>query len=62
MAKQLSLLSYVKTPNLARKKDSETAAGESKRWWGLEDIENNEEGKVEDINKCWKQNIYLFII
>jgi len=29
MAKQLSLLSYVKTPNLARNKDSETAASES---------------------------------
>jgi len=29
MAKQLSLLSYVKTPNLAHNKDSETAAGES---------------------------------
>jgi len=29
MAKQLSLLSYVKTPNLARIKDSETAAGEN---------------------------------
>jgi len=29
MAKQLSLLSYMKTPNLARKKDSKTAAGES---------------------------------
>jgi len=29
MAKQLSLLSYVKTPNLASNKDSETAAGES---------------------------------
>jgi len=29
MAKQFSLLSYVKTPNLARNKDSETAAGES---------------------------------
>jgi len=29
MVKQLSLLSYVKTPNLARNKDNETAAGES---------------------------------
>jgi len=29
MAKQLSLLSYVKTPNLVRNKDSETAASES---------------------------------
>jgi len=29
MAKQLSLLSYVKTPNLARNNNSETAAGES---------------------------------
>jgi len=29
MAKQLSLLSYVKTPNLTRNKDSETVAGES---------------------------------
>jgi len=29
MAKQLSSLSYVKTPNIARNKDSETAAGES---------------------------------
>jgi len=29
MVKQLSSLSYVKTPNLARNKDSETAVGES---------------------------------
>jgi len=56
MAKQLSLLSHVKTPNLACNKDSrgETAAGESticeEKWRGLEDIEegrSNEEGKVE---------------
>ena len=29
MAKQLILLSYVKTPNLACNRDSKTAAGES---------------------------------
>jgi len=29
MAKQLSLLNYVKTPNLTCNKDSETEAGES---------------------------------
>jgi len=29
MAKQLSLLSYVKAPNLARNRDSKTAAGGS---------------------------------
>jgi len=29
MAKQLSLLSYVKTPNFICNRDSETAAGES---------------------------------
>jgi len=47
----------MKTPNLAHNKDSKTAAGEStvceekdKGDGGLEDIESDEEGKVEDIS------------
>jgi len=52
----------VKTPNLARNKDSETAAGKStvceEKDKGDEDIESDEEGKVEpeDIRASWKQN------
>jgi len=54
VAKQFSLLSYVKTPNLARSKGSETSAGEStvceEKDKGDVDIESDEEGKVEDIS------------
>jgi len=51
----------VKTPNLARNKDSETAAGESTvceekdkgdEDWRISKVKSNEEGKMEVINKC----------
>jgi len=52
MAKQLSLLSYVKTPNLARNRDNETAASESTVVILDSDEENVNESSNEGDEKC----------
>jgi len=58
MAKQLSLQSYVKTPNLTRNKDSKTAARESTVC--EEKDKSDEEWRISRKEKwrmkCWKQN------
>jgi len=58
VAKQLSLLSYVRAPNLAQSKDSKTAAGEST----VVVLDNDKEDVNESCDNChsWK-NLFSVI-